>query len=124
MNERIRQRAERRETLRLQCAEQREHLAASLQVAREHLQPIDHALTTLRALRRTPLLFGGVAALTGLAASLLANRGKRRPLGGKYAWLLALAGPLLNMLEHWWRERHASPPERPLSDPTAPANPP
>ena len=107
MSVRSRQRAARRQALQLRCARQREQLVDSLLVVQRHLQPIDRTLMAIRSVRRTPLLLGALAALTAAAATLFTGR-TRRPRVSRLSWLLPLAGPVLKLLERWWRERHAT----------------
>jgi len=78
MSPRSRRHQARREALRLRCARQREELAESLTAVQQHLQPIDRALTAVRALRRTHLLFGALATLGAAAGMLFAGRSQRR----------------------------------------------
>lgn len=106
MSARGRQREARRQALRLRSAHQREQLAQSLHAVQRHLQPIDRTLMAIRSIRRTPLLLGGLTALAAAAAMLFTGR-TARPRVSRFSWLLPLAGPLLKLLESWWRERHA-----------------
>ena len=113
MSARSRQREARREALRLRCAHQREQLAASLAAVQQQLEPIERTITTLRSLRRTPLLLGTIGALAALGAMLFSRRA-RHPGFSPLAWWLPLAGPLLRLLELWWQHR-AGASQRPVS---------
>jgi hypothetical protein len=102
-----RQRAAQRQALQSQCARQRATLAARLQDAHRHLEPIDRALAAVRSLRRAPVLVGGIAAVAGLAGTLLAGRA-RRHTGGRWMRWMVLAGPLLRLLEDLWKARRSA----------------
>ncbi|HEX4050999.1 MAG TPA: hypothetical protein VHY19_08995 [Steroidobacteraceae bacterium] len=107
MSVRSRQRDGRRQALRLRCDRQREQLADSLHAVQRHLQPIDRTLTAIHSVRRTPLLAGILAALAAGAAMLFTGRTRRTRIS-RFSWLLPLAGPLLKLLEVWWRERRST----------------
>jgi hypothetical protein len=106
MSARSRQREARRQLLRQRFAQEREHLAGSLQAVQRHLLPIDRTLMAIGSVRRTPLLLGILAAFAAGAAMLFTGR-TRRPRVSRFSWLLPLAGPLLKLLEVWWRERRS-----------------
>ena len=115
MSERSQQRVARRAALQLQCAHQRVRLAAKLEEAHRHLEPIDRALAVIRALRRTPLLLGGAATVASLIGAALSGRRRRaRGSGAAARWTewIALAAPvlqpLLGMLERWWHARQSA----------------
>jgi hypothetical protein len=120
MSARSRQREARRQALQLRCNRQREQLVDSLHAVQRHLQPIDRTLPAIRTVRKTPLRLGAITALAAAAAMLFAGR-TRRPRIGRFSWLLPLAGPLLKLLETWWRERHATAATHPLSETPDPA---
>lgn len=121
MSARSRQREARREALRLRCAHQREQLAESLAAVQRQLEPIEKTLTTLRAMRRTPLLLGTIGALAALGALLFSRRTRRHGIS-PLSWWLPLAGPLLKLLELWWQHRSGAS-TRPVSAPPDPPHP-
>jgi hypothetical protein len=121
MSERSQQRGARRAALQLRFAHQREQLADSFSAVQRHLEPIEKTLTTLRTIRRAPLLVGIIGSLAALGATLFSRR-SRRPSAAPLAWWLPLAGTVLKILELWWQHRTGSP-ARPVTEPPDPPRP-
>lgn len=122
MSARTRQREAQRQLLLQRSARERDQLAQSLQAVQRHLLPIDHTLSAIHSLRRTPLLLGILTAFAAAAAMLFTGR-TRRPRVSRFSWLLPLAGPLLKLLELWWRERRSATAAHTVSETPGPGYP-
>ncbi|HTT05251.1 MAG TPA: hypothetical protein VMF64_08175 [Steroidobacteraceae bacterium] len=122
MSARSRQREAQRQLLLQRSALERDRLADSLHALERHLLPLDRTLTTIRSVRRSPLLLGLLTACAAGAAMLFRGR-TRRPTISRFSWLLPLAGPLLNLLELWWQQRRSGTAAHTLSETPDPGHP-